>query len=557
MVSRLRGLRDSLLAGVDPAAPRRQAGLTASRARAREVALVAAYVVAYAALDRATDLFPAVAALGITPWNPPPGLSLALLLRTGTRNGPWLFVAALVTEIMLRGSHGGALVLLVAAALPAVVYTATAAVLARRLRFDPDFTTVRDGVVFIGAATAGSAVMALAYVGWYVTAGALPSTTYVFNALTYWIGDLIGIVVTTPLLLVATRRPRPRLARRPAEALVQMATIAAILWIVFASGWAEELKLFYAIFLPLVWVAMRRGIEGTVIATALIQVGMMIGMDVSGYPAGAALEFQMLLLTVALTGLILGLAVSERRQVERRLREREAEVERGLRFAGASAMASALAHELNQPLAAIGSYVRACQLMLSDKDSTHEALRGTMEKVVREVTRAADVVRNLREFFGAGSSRRVPVAVAPVIGAVLESARERLDHARVHVTTSTAPGLPRVSASAAQIEIVLHNLVSNAMDALEAMPAADRRLDISAVPDGSEFVRISVTDSGPGVSTPGAESLFQPFATSKPEGMGLGLAISRSIVEAHGGRLWHEHRARGASFAFTLPVSPP
>lgn len=526
------------------------------RAGAREVAFVAAYVVAYAALDRATNIFPAVAALGITPWNPPPGLSLALLLRTGTRNGPWLFVAALLTELMLRGPHGGPVVLVVAAVLPAIVYTGTAAVLVRRVRFDPDFTTVRDGAVFIGAATAGSAVMALAYVGWYVMAGVLPPATYAFNALTYWIGDLIGIVVTTPLLLVVTRRPRPPLARRAFEGLVQAGAIIAIVWIVFASGWAEELKLFYAIFLPLVWVAMRRGIEGTVIATALIQVGMMVGMDVAGYPAGAALEFQMLLLTVALTGLILGLAVSERRQVERRLREREAELERGLRFAGASAMASALAHELNQPLAAIGSYVRACQLMVADQGGAHEALPGTMEKVMREVTRAAEVVRNLREFFGAGSSSRVPVAVAPVIGSVLESARERLDHARVRVTTSSAAGLPRVSASPAQIEIVLHNLVSNAMDALEAMPAADRRLDISATSDGSEFVRISVTDSGPGVSMPGAENLFQPFATSKPEGMGLGLAISRSIVEGHGGRLWHEHRARGASFSFTLPVSP-
>jgi signal transduction histidine kinase len=517
--------------------------------------LIAAYLAAYVALDHATNVFPAVAALAITPWNPPPGLSLALLLRTGTRNAPWLFVAALLTEFMLRGPHGGLPVMLVAAALPAVVYTGTAAVLVRRLRFNPDFTSLRDGVVFIGVAIAGSGAMAIAYVGWYVVTGELPGATYAFNALTYWIGDLIGIVVTTPLLLVASRRPRPQFARRPFEAVAQVAVIGAIVWVVFASGWAEELKLFYSIFLPLVWIAMRRGIEGTVIATTLIQVGMMVGMDVAGFAPGTALEFQMLLLTVALTGLILGLAVSERRQVERRLREREAELERGLRFAGASAMASALAHELNQPLAAIGSYVRACQLMLSDQGGAQEALRATMEKVMREVTRAAEVVRNLREFFGAGSSRREPLEAGRVIGAVLESARERLDHARVHVTTSWPPGLPRISASSAQIEIVLHNLVSNAMDALETTPPTNRRLDVSAAADGQGYVRISVTDNGPGVSMPGTADLFEPFATSKPEGMGLGLAISRSIVEGHGGRLWHEQRDRGASFTFTLPVA--
>lgn len=526
-----------------------------SRAGARGALLLAAYVVVYAALDRATDLFPAVAALGITPWNPPPGLSLALLLRTGTRNGPWLFVAALATELVLRGPHGSLGVMVVAAALPAIVYTGTAAALIHRRGFNADFASLRDGVEFIGAAIVGSGVMALAYVGWYVAVGLLVPATYAFNALTYWIGDLIGIIVTTPLLLILTRRPRPRLAGRPIEALAQVATIAGVLWMVFYSGWMVEHKLFYMIFLPLVWVAMRRGIEGTVIAAALIQVGTMVGMDLAGFMSGAALEFQMLLLTVALTGLILGLAVNERRQVERRLREREAEVERGLRFAGASAMASALAHELNQPLAAIGSYVRACQLMLSDQGAAQGALRTTMEKVMREVTRAAEVVRNLREFFGGGSSRREPVDVAPLIGAVLGGARERLDRARVHVTASCAPGLARVSASPAQIEIVLHNLVSNAMDALETMPPTDRRLAIFAAPDGADFVRISVTDNGAGVSMPGSSRLFEPFATSKPEGMGLGLAISRSIVEGHGGRLWHEQRDRGASFAFTLPAS--
>jgi C4-dicarboxylate-specific signal transduction histidine kinase len=93
------------------------------------------------------------------------------------------------------------------------------------------------------------------------------------------------------------------------------------------------------------------------------------------------------------------------------------------------------------------------------------------------------------------------------------------------------------------------------MDALETMPPTDRRLAIFAAPDGADFVRISVTDNGAGVSMPGSTSLFEPFATSKPEGMGLGLAISRSIVEGHGGRLWHEQRDRGASFAFTLPAS--
>jgi len=524
----------------------------------RHGALVAGYLVAYVALDWASYLYPVAPPLAITPWNPPPGLSLALLLRYGASNGPWLFVAASLADLLVRGPHVAWPLLLVAAALPAIVYTAQATLLRGPLHFQPDFATLRDATRFVGSTAVATAVLALAFVGLFHAARALPAGGYWWAATHFWIGDLIGILVTAPLLLVASRRPRIRSRAWLLELSAQLGAILAALWIVFESGWADELKLFYVLFLPLIWIAMRHGVEGTVIATAIIQVGLIAAMRAGGYAAGDVLEFQVLLVAVALTGLFLGMTVSERWAIAKRLREREFELARSLRLAGASEMASALAHELNQPLTAIGSYVRACQVMLQgDEPRPPAMLRQTMDKVVHEVTRAGDVVHRLRDFFRTGSGRPGPIEVAPLLQAAMIAAGQRAERHGVHIRIECPAVLPVVMADRVHVDIVLHNLVSNAIEALKTITAGERNVTIFASLEGARFVKISVSDSGPGIAPEISAQLFEPFATSKPHGMGLGLAISRSLIEAGGGRMWQETDPvrRGTTFSFTLPVA--
>ncbi|MHB8494312.1 MAG: MASE1 domain-containing protein [Casimicrobiaceae bacterium] len=517
--------------------------------------LIAGYLVGYVGLDWASYIYPVAPPLAITPWNPPPGLSIALLLRFGPRNGPWLFAAALLADLLVRGPHAHWPLLLVAAALPAIVYTACAVALRGALRFDPDFASLHDAILLVAVTTVATAALALAFVGLFCAGGELPVAEFWQAAAHFWIGDLIGILVTAPLLLVLTRRPWPRSRASAAELAAQVAAILAALWIVFESGWADELKLFYVLFLPLIWIAMRHGIEGAVVATAIIQVGLIAAMRAGGYATGDVLEFQVLLVAVALTGLFLGMTVSERRAIARQLRDRELELDRSLRLAGASEMASALAHELNQPLAAIGSYARACQVMLADGDRAPAKLRETMEKVTREVARAGDVVHRLRDFFRTGSGRPDRVQVTQLLQAAVATAAQRAERHGVHCRIDCPPSLPAVHADRIHAEIVLHNLVSNAIDALATMTAGERNVTISASLDGAQFVRISVADNGPGVAPDMRGQLFEPFATSKPHGMGLGLAISRSLVEAGGGRLWQEAAGRGSRFSFTLPIA--
>ena len=344
--------------------------------------LIGAYLCGYVALDWVSYLYPMAPPLAITPWNPQTGLSLALLLRSGPRNAPWLFVASLAADLLVRGPHMPPLLTVAMSALPAAVYTVLAALLRGPFRLDPDFATLRDATILVAAVSVGAGLLALGFVGVLDLAGFLPAVSFGKSVAQFWIGDLIGIVVTTPLLLVFTRASAPRLQVPPSEATLQAGLVVATLWLVFGSHLFDELKLFYILFLPLMWIAMRHGIEGTTIATLVIQVGLIVAMWLGGYGAGAVLEFQFLLLAVAITGLFLGLTVSERREIALQLREKQFELDRSLRLVGASELASALAHELNQPLSAIGSYVRACQLMIGGERDTPKALKDTMEKVV-------------------------------------------------------------------------------------------------------------------------------------------------------------------------------
>ena len=543
-----------------PGSPRAEAppsGGAAANPRTRgerwpSSAVAAAYIALYVALDWVSFIDP-VAAFAITPWNPPPGLSVTFLLRRGLRQAPWLFVAALTAEFLVRGAPAPLPLLIAASLLLAASYTAVTALLTRVLRVDPDLASLRDASMLVVTAAVACGTLALAFVALFAGSGLLPAGEFWRSAMQFWIGDLIGIVVTAPVLLVVTRkRNRPAL-RISVEGFAQAVAIGVALWLVFGAGLPDATALFYVLFLPVIWIAMRHGIEGAVFGTLATQVGLIVAVVLTGQGRGAVLEFQFLMLAIATTALLLGAAVSERRTIERTLREKQATLDRSLRLAAASELASSLAHELNQPLSAIIAYLRACELMLARPGDDTAELRTTMNKVIAEASRAGSVVRRLRDFFRSGSARIETVAPAALIAEACAAVIERARRNGVSVEQS-ARNLPGVRVDRVQIEAVLANLLGNAIDALQQCPG-EREVRIDASPDAPGFVRIAVTDNGPGVDPEITQSLFDAFVTTKASGMGLGLAISRSIVDAHGGRLWHEARNPGSRFCFTVPAA--
>jgi C4-dicarboxylate-specific signal transduction histidine kinase len=218
-------------------------------------------------------------------------------------------------------------------------------------------------------------------------------------------------------------------------------------------------------------------------------------------------------------------------------------------------MASAIAHEINQPLTAITSYSEACINMLRSGKATQPELLDAMSRVAAQATRAGEVVRKMRSFVRGDESQANPVAPNFLAREVFRLAAPEARQSGIDLVLDLGERLPEVMADSIQLQQVLLNLVRNAFEAINGAVAGERRVEIATRAVDEAHVEIVVSDSGPGLTEEVGARIFEPFFTTKPDGMGIGLALSRSIVDAHGGRLWVENQpTRGAVFHIVLPA---
>lgn len=245
------------------------------------------------------------------------------------------------------------------------------------------------------------------------------------------------------------------------------------------------------------------------------------------------------------------------REAQRRERERMLELAHANRLASVGEMATQMAHQVNQPLTAIVTYCAAAQRSLQSGAGDLSRVREWVDAIGEEAQRVSAIVRGLREFVRWGKMAAVPLDIAEVVAGVVGVLRPDADRKRVKLSVETRPDLPRVLADRVLIAQVLLNLVRNAIEAVWAEPPERRRVVVSLVPEGHR-VTVSVADAGPGVDPELAGRLFNSFVTTKPDGLGIGLSITRSIVEAHGGQLRYEPApSGGAVFSFSLRRSAP
>ena len=242
--------------------------------------------------------------------------------------------------------------------------------------------------------------------------------------------------------------------------------------------------------------------------------------------------------------------LTERQQTEKRLQDLQSELLHVSRLSAMGQMASALAHELNQPLTAILNYVRAARrFMEGDRASADKAVE-IMDKAVAQTARAGQIIRRLRDFVEKGQSHQARDNLNKTIEEASALALVGAKESSVKVSLDLSPSLPEVLIDRIQIQQVVLNLIRNS---IEAMAATERReLSIRTHPaDG--MAEVEIADTGPGLPDQVVAQLFQPFVTTKPQGMGLGLSISRSIIDAHGGRIWAEpNPGGGVIFRFTV-----
>lgn len=233
---------------------------------------------------------------------------------------------------------------------------------------------------------------------------------------------------------------------------------------------------------------------------------------------------------------------------ERRTRE--------ARLSAMEALSATIAHEVNQPVASMVTNANAGLRWLSREGPDADEARAALERIVRDGHRAGEVIKGVRTMFRKGTRERALLDVnIPLVQAIMRSRAEAsVDH--VVIQTVLAENLPPIMGSRVQLEQVVSNLIANGLDAVRAVPEQNRVLLVSSSLQDAETVVVSVEDNGPGLDPEHDERIFAPFYTTKPDGMGMGLMFCRSVVEAHGGRLWAEKKKpRGAIFRFTLPCS--
>jgi PAS domain S-box-containing protein len=245
--------------------------------------------------------------------------------------------------------------------------------------------------------------------------------------------------------------------------------------------------------------------------------------------------------------------IEDQVQAQEELRLAQERLARASQAASLAELSASIAHEVNQPLAAVVANSHACQRWLNAEPPNLERAQKTVERITRDANSAADVVNRIRALFRQSAEARTDASITGVIAEAREVLAEEASRRGVRIDVTVASGLPAVQLDRVQIQQVLVNLIRNGLDAMNSS-ASPRIVSIRAR-RSDRMIRIEICDRGPGVAFP--ERIFEPFFTTKGDGMGMGLAICRSIVESHGGRLWAEkNEPRGAKFVFTLPIEP-
>jgi signal transduction histidine kinase len=508
---------------------------------------IAVFAPCYIALDWASYLDP-VGLYNITPWNPQPAIALIWFLLGGLSALPAIAATILLSEFVVRSASGGFWVTLAAS----LVLGGGYALIAAAIRRASPRATLRSSAElagFVASVFLGTAAVAAAFIGVLELSGGTGETRFFDAWLRFWTGDAVGILVTAPLLFAAidphSRGELLALARRR-EFAVQIVALCGTLWLVFAGITGEPATHFYVLFLPLIWIALRAGFNGAIVATAIVQLAVVLAVHSRAGEGFPLLEVQALVATLTLTGLFLGMAVDERTRIEEDLRQ-------SMRLAAAGEMAGAITHEINQPLTALANYGASARMLIErGGEAAAKTLPEVLDRMLHEAERAAQIVKRLRDFFRSGSTRLEQVPASALLDAARRIAAQTDGRQAVAFEFHQDEGLPPLYADRLQIEVILRNLIANAVEAVAARPPGEARVAVRIEAHDAGRLRIVVRDNGPGIDGRRAAELFRPFRSGKPTGMGLGLAVSRAIAEAHGGTLEAARAAHG-EFSIILP----
>ncbi len=437
-----------------------------------------------------------------------------------------------------------------------MTYVGLAFVLKNTLKFNIRQFRLPDVVAFLLLVPAGAALSAFIYCGVLYLGGELSSDKVFVAMIHCWIGEALGIVTIIPATTAAfTYSPPPWRWSGYTLFTIFIFVLGIGLGFTALVGVGDKLYyLFNLLFLPVIWVAMREGYAGVALALVTIQLTLAVLTAFVGYNTTDFAILQLLMLVLSITGLLLGAVTTERQDAALRLREQKRELARMVSNARAGAMGMALAHEVSQPLSTVATYLHAARRLLQASPAS-EPVMDALVKAEAEAQRAREVLERIRDFVSNGNLNLTAVDVRALADKIGELCREEAAARGVLVEVESMGLVPLVEADGVQIEQVLINLVANAIDAAAERSDARGRVTMR-VAAKDDAITLRVEDNGYGVAPELADNIFDAYQTTKPRGMGLGLHLSRRIVQRHAGRLWWEPiTTGGARFVVELPIN--
>lgn len=382
------------------------------------------------------------------------------------------------------------------------------------------------------------------------------------------LSNATALLVVAPALVVwgqdGLQRMRALPPRRLIEAAAIMVVLVAVGFVAFRSGpeMARHPSPLVWVFPPVLWAAVRFGPHGA--ATALFCIAALsmwgtatqLGPFVVVTQADRVLSLQLFWIVLYLPVMLLAASIREREQAETALHEQRRQLAHVTRVATVGELSGAVAHELRQPLTSILANARASMRLLGTGPLNVQEVREILEDIVQDSHHAETVIGNLRSFLRNAASHPQPVALDTVVRDALGLAHGTMVIAGIDVQMDVAPGLPPVKGDPVQLLQVVLNLVMNGCESLCDVPEGERHMRLKLTPGANGHVELQITDTGVGLPSGGEDEVFKPFFTTKETGLGLGLAIARTIVIAHQGRLWGKNNpGGGATFHVELPVN--
>lgn len=536
---------------------------TKQPARLKGAGRFVVFVVIYLALEWLSDVRDQ-GGLPTAAWSPGLGILFAAMVRGDAVAGLALFAGAFLAEFILVNNTLGVHLTMAVAAIIAAVY-ALMAWLARALDLDTRIERVHDVAMLLSAALGGALLVGVLLTALLTISGVMAPADGARVSVPIFVGDMIGLAVVAPLALRFTlREGRARIFDQSFIAGVASAALLAVVfvWLMLKDSDPPPYESFYLLFVPIVFVALRNGLDGVCITLAATQLALVGGLNHFGYDTQAYAQFQTLMGVLTGVGLLAGAVSSERDAASRaaataraRLKQKESEAARAERFQAVTGLASALAHEINQPMTAARAFARTAQVLSEQEGADPARVREYVGRSIEQIDAAAEILRSMREFMRRGDGGSTLARPADILNDALLLVRPLAAQHKVRLV-SDPENAPAILCDRVQIQQVLVNLIRNAVDAITGASQTDGVVAISIRATPDRRVEFSVRDTGPGVDPDFASKVFEPLATTKPGGLGLGLAISADIVAAHGGRIWLETSGPGATeFRFWLPLA--